>query len=96
MKIFETQGRYVEIADTLNGKALGIDSKVAQGDWTFTQERLRSLQKAKLWEELLRSATGLLALPEDGVTDLPYDPEERDDWEVWQGLLAATREQLSQ
>ncbi|KAI5302990.1 hypothetical protein KEM56_000142 [Ascosphaera pollenicola] len=96
VKILETQGRFVEIADTLNGKALGTESKVVQGDWTFTQERLRSLKKAKLWEELLRSAKNLLALPDGDAKDLSFDPEERDDWEVWQGLLRATREQLTQ
>ncbi|KAI5282926.1 hypothetical protein KEM54_002465 [Ascosphaera aggregata] len=96
VRIFETQGRFVETAETLNSKTLGTDSQVAQGDWIFTQERLRSLEKAKLWEELLRTAKQLLTLPEGDSDSISFNSEERDDWEVWQGLLRSTREQLTQ
>ncbi|KAI5309023.1 hypothetical protein KEM55_004273 [Ascosphaera atra] len=96
VKIFETQGRYVEIAETLGSKSTGIESKIAQGDWTFVQERIASLRKAHLWEELLRTTKELLALPEGEDEKPAFDPEERDDWKVWQGLLEATKEQWEQ
>ncbi|KAI5295680.1 hypothetical protein KEM52_000582 [Ascosphaera acerosa] len=94
VKVFEAQGRFVEIAETLGSPALGMESAVTQGDWTFTQERIRSLEKAKLWEDLLETAKGLLALPEKDGQVTVFNPEERDDWVVWQGLLKATEEQL--
>ncbi|PGH03515.1 hypothetical protein AJ79_07350 [Helicocarpus griseus UAMH5409] len=91
IKIFGTQGRYDETVALLNSKNLGLDSRIAQNDWSFVSEKIANLESAGLWDEALSFTRELLALPKDlanGSTTAAA--QEKDDWRVWSLLLVAT------
>lgn len=92
VKIYEAQNRHDELLDILNSENLGISSRIAQNDWSFVRTKMLILEKLDQWEEALKLARELLALP-DGSSDdakAAASVEERDDWKVWSLLLAAT------
>ncbi|OAT05409.1 cytoskeleton organization protein [Blastomyces gilchristii SLH14081] len=92
IKILETQGRHEEIVSLLNSKHLGIESRIAQKDWAFVSAKIVGLENAGLWDEAISFTRELLALPDDltnGSTTAAV--QEKDDWQVWSLLLAATK-----
>lgn len=90
IKIYQTQSKFADIAELLSSKHLGIDSRIAQQDWSFVEERLWSLERAGLWNEILKTTKELLSLPEiESVPGKPC-PNERDDYRLWELLLKAT------
>lgn len=89
LTILDSQGKFEENATILHSQNLGIDSRIAQNDWSFVRAKLENLAKASLWEESLSYARELLALPDD-TTSGATNPQEKDDWAVWDVLLKAT------
>ncbi|WEW61277.1 hypothetical protein PRK78_006767 [Emydomyces testavorans] len=91
IKIYGQQGRYDDIVNLLNSQHLGVNSRIAQNDWSFVTTKLATLGKAGLWEQGLSFAKELLSLPDelgDGEK-IPASYEEKDDWQVWDLLLTA-------
>ncbi|OAX82256.1 hypothetical protein ACJ72_03393 [Emergomyces africanus] len=91
IKILDVQGQHEEIVSLLNSKHLGIESRIAQNDWSFVIAKLAHLENAGLWDEALSFTRELLALPdavENGSTTAAT--QEKDDWRVWSLLLAST------
>ncbi|PGH30405.1 hypothetical protein GX50_06841 [[Emmonsia] crescens] len=90
IKIFDAQGRHEEIVSLLNSKHLGIESRIAQNDWSFVSAKIANLENAGLWDEALSFTRELLALPDDLVNgSTTAAAQEKDDWRVWSLLLAA-------
>ncbi|KAK2788459.1 hypothetical protein FQN53_003605 [Emmonsiellopsis sp. PD_33] len=91
IKIFDTQGRYDETVTLLNSKSIGIESRIAQNDWSFVSAKLANLEHAGLWEEALSFTRELLTLPSDLANGTATaSVQEKDDWQVWNLLLIAT------
>lgn len=90
IKIFESQERYGEVVTSLNSENLGVDSRIAQGDWSFVRAKLLNLEKAGLWEEGLKFTRELLSLPHETENESSAGIQERDDWCVWKLLFSST------
>ncbi|KAK2753596.1 hypothetical protein FQN54_007373 [Arachnomyces sp. PD_36] len=91
IKIFEFQDRYGEVVTLLNSGNMGVDSRIAQGDWSFVRAKASNLEKAGLFEEGVSYARELLSLPDEtGENGNTAGIQERDDWCVWKLLLSAT------
>lgn len=90
IKIFESQDRYGEVVTLLNSGNLGVDSRIAQGDWSFVRAKISNLGKAGLWEEGLKFTRELLSLPDETDNGNTVGIQERDDWSVWKLLLSST------
>ncbi|PGH07686.1 hypothetical protein GX51_01695 [Blastomyces parvus] len=92
IKILEAQGRHEEIVSLLNSKHLGIESRIAQNDWSFISAKIVGLENAGLWDEALSFTRELLALPDNLINgSTTAAVQEKDDWQVWSLLLAATK-----
>ncbi|KAL2215610.1 cytoskeleton organization protein [Thermoascus aurantiacus ATCC 26904] len=83
IKIFELQGRHVEVLSILDSENLGITSRIVQNDWSFVRAKLHSLEKAEKWAEGLAFAKSLLGTSDEAAL------KERDDWAVWSLMLSA-------
>lgn len=92
VKIYEAQNRHDELLEILDSQNLGISSRIAQNDWSFVRTKMLILEKLGRWEEGLKLARELLALPDSSTDDAKAaaSVEEKDDWKVWSLLLAAT------
>ncbi|BCR92013.1 MDM20/NAA25 family protein [Aspergillus chevalieri] len=89
VKILETQDRHSEIVKLLDSESLGLNSPVVQNDWTFVGTKVDGLEKAGMWTEGLVYAKNLLAIPSDENEKKAL--QERDDWAVWNLLVASVR-----
>lgn len=89
VKIFEHQGCYGEVVKILDSENLGLDSRVVQNEWSFVGTKLFNLEKAQMWTEALAYTRSLLAIPTNESERKAL--QERDDWAVWQILIAAAR-----
>lgn len=91
IKIYDQQGRHKDIVDMLNSQHLGVNSRIGQNDWSFVTAKLENLEKAGLWEQGLVFTKELLKLPDQLANGekLSASQEEKDDWQVWNLLLAA-------
>ncbi|OJD18717.1 hypothetical protein AJ78_01254 [Emergomyces pasteurianus Ep9510] len=91
IKILDVQGQHEEIVSLLNSKHLGIESRIAQNDWSFVSAKIANLENAGLWNEAMSFTLSLLALPDDAVNGATTAAaQEKDDWRVWSLLLSAT------
>ncbi|KAK2748284.1 hypothetical protein FQN57_000942 [Myotisia sp. PD_48] len=91
-KVYELGSRHSELIELLNSQHLGINSSIAQGDWSLVRSKLSALEAANLWDQALAFTTQLLTLPESITAESKPDSkiEEKDDWKVWRLLLLAT------
>lgn len=89
VKILETQDRNPEIVKLLDSENLGLNSQIVQNDWTFVGTKVDGLEKAGMWTEGLAYAKSLLAIPTDENERKAL--QERDDWAVWNLLVASVR-----
>lgn len=89
IKIFEHQGCYGEVVKILDSENLGLNSRVVQNEWSFVGTKLFNLEKAQMWTEALAYTRSLLAIPTNESERKAL--QERDDWAVWQLLIAAAR-----
>lgn len=91
IKIYDQQGHYKDIVELLNSQHLGVNSRIAQNDWSFVTAKLANLEKAGLWDEGLAYASELLSLPDHLAESekISASQEEKDDWQVWRLLLTA-------
>lgn len=89
VKVYESQGRYSEIAKLMDSENLGVNSRVVQNDMSFIGVKLGSLERASMWTEGLSYAKSLLSIPEDEAGQKALD--ERDDWGVWSMVVVPTQ-----
>ncbi|EEH47984.2 uncharacterized protein PADG_04068 [Paracoccidioides brasiliensis Pb18] len=91
IKIFNTQESYEEIVHLLNSQNLGVESRIAQNDWSFVSAKIASLENAGLWDEALSFTRELLSLPNELANgSAAAAAQEKDDWLVWSLLLKST------
>lgn len=91
IRIFESQDRYGEVVTLLNTENLGVESRIAQNDWSFVRAKISNLEKAGLWEEGISFTRELLSLPDEAEENgNAKGIQEKDDWCVWKLLLSAT------
>lgn len=90
IQIYESQGKFDEVVKILDSPNLGLSSRIVQNEWSFVAAKLNNLRKTEKWADSLAYARELLTMPEDD-SEAQKLLKERDDWQVWESLLSATR-----
>lgn len=84
-----------EALEILESNNLGVNSKLAEGDWWgLVRRKLEVLEELKEWEKVREECKKLLAGSIEGV-DKGGNTGKGDDWRVWEGLLNSTETLLS-
>ena len=96
LKIFRSQGRYVEALKILDDPRTGINSRLGQNSWEVVRHKIDLYELCHRWDEEWKFCRELLedAHP-DNVQSASRSPYHHfgtfgDDWIVWVGLLSAT------
>jgi N-terminal acetyltransferase B complex non-catalytic subunit len=89
IRIYESQNRSAEAVQILDSENTGLGSRIANNDRFLMLAKVNNLGLAGLWKEGYSYAKGLLAVPEDEEGHKAL--KERDDWKIWNLLIAAAR-----
>jgi N-terminal acetyltransferase B complex non-catalytic subunit len=89
LRIYESQNRSAEAVQVLDSENTGLNSRIVNNDRSFMLAKVQYLGVSGLWKEGYSYVKGLLTVPEDeeGRKSL----RERDDWKIWNLLIAAAR-----
>lgn len=89
LRILEAQKRSAEVVQVLETENTGLGSRLVNNDRVFMLAKVQNLGVAGLWKEGYSYVKSLLAVPEDEEGRKAL--KERDDWKIWNLLIAAVR-----